>query len=163
MTSFIKPLALDDRHAIIDIFNHYVENSFAAYPEEKVPYAFYDTFLRMSTGFPRGTMRDEKGEVIGFGLLRPYSPIPTFSATAEISYFIKPGYTGQGRGAVLLQYLIEGAVEKGIQTILAGVSSLNEGSLRFHQKNGFVECGRFRNIGRKWGRPFDVVYFQRIL
>ena len=30
-------MAEGDRAAVIDLFNHYVENSFAAYPEEKVP------------------------------------------------------------------------------------------------------------------------------
>jgi len=51
----------------------------------------------------------------------------------------------------------------GITTILASISSLNEGSLAFHQKNGFRECGRFRDIGVKKGRSFDGIWMQRVL
>jgi hypothetical protein len=30
-------MSLEDRNAIIDIFNYYVENTFTAYPEKAVP------------------------------------------------------------------------------------------------------------------------------
>ena len=46
----IAPVSKEDGNAIIDIFNHYVENSFAAYPEDPVPYMFFDFFLNMSAG-----------------------------------------------------------------------------------------------------------------
>lgn len=67
----------------MDIFNHYAENTFAAYPESKQPYPIFEKFLQMSDGFPTGTVKDRKGEVIGFGMLRPYNPVATFSSTSE--------------------------------------------------------------------------------
>ncbi|MEW6585138.1 MAG: N-acetyltransferase family protein [Nitrospirota bacterium] len=153
----------DDREQIIDIFNHYVENSFAAYPEQKVPYEFFDVLLNMCRGYPTAVARDEENEIIGFGMLRPYSPFPTFSDTAEITYFLKPGFTRKGIGKTILEYLISRGREKGISSLLASVSSLNEVSINFHLKNGFLECGRFKDIGRKRGKTFDVVYFQRMI
>ncbi|MDH5203349.1 MAG: GNAT family N-acetyltransferase [Nitrospirota bacterium] len=159
----LAPITLDDREQIIDIFNHYVENSFAAYPEQKVPYEFFDLLLNMCQGYPTTTVKDKEGRVIGFGMLRPYSPISTFSQTAEITYFLKHGFTGKGIGKTILEYLIAKGKEKGITSILASISSLNDGSINFHVKNGFTECGRFKGIGRKKGKTFDVVYFQRIL
>ena len=63
----------------------------------------------------------------------------------------------------LLKHLIEGAREIGVDNLLASISSLNGESLAFHRKYGFVECGRFRDVGRKRGRPFDVIWMQRAL
>ncbi len=163
MTSSIALMSPGDRKAVIDIFNFYIENSFAAYPEKPVPYEFYNTFLDMCQGFPNGTIRNESGEVLGFGMLRPYSPIPTFSITAEATYFVRQGHTGQGLGTILLEYLIDGGRKMGINSILASVSSLNDGSMRFHARHGFVECGKLRNVGRKQGQVFDVLYYQRVL
>jgi phosphinothricin acetyltransferase len=163
MKTTLSPLTPEDRTAVMDIFNYYVENSFAAYPEHKLPYEFYDTFLNMCKGYPSAAVRDESSEVIGFGMLRPYSPMPAFSMTAEISYFIKPGFTGKGIGKALLDHLIEEGRKKGLTGILAGISSLNGGSIRFHLSNGFVECGRLRDIGMKRGKTFDVVYCQKTL
>lgn len=161
MDSRLEPVSVEDGNQIIDIFNHYVENSFAAYPERKVPYEFFELFLNMAQGYPFLVAKDGEGTVLGFGLLRPHSPMPAFSRTAEITYFLAPEHTGKGVGGKILDRLLAVAVEKGITTILASISSLNEPSLAFHKKHGFVECGRFVGIGRKNGREFDVVWMQR--
>jgi L-amino acid N-acyltransferase YncA len=154
---------MEVRVPVIDIFNHYIENSFAAYPDRKVPYDFFNVFLRMTAGYPAVAVKDSKGTVIGFGLLHAYHPIGTFSGTAEITYFLRPGYTGRGVGHSLLKYLLGKAAETGLSSVLASISSLNDGSINFHKKNGFVECGRFKGIGNKNGRVFDVVWMQKIL
>jgi L-amino acid N-acyltransferase YncA len=158
-----EPISVDARHAVVDIFNYYVENSFSAYPEHKVPYEFFDAILNMCKGYPSTIVKNEDGEIIGFGMLRPFNPIPTFSRTAEITYFLKPGFTGQGVGKAILDFLTNKGREKGLSSILASISSLNEGSIRFHLKNGFSECGRLKSIGLKNGTVFDVVYYQRML
>ncbi|WP_301665067.1 GNAT family N-acetyltransferase [Methanoculleus frigidifontis] len=69
-----------------------------------------------------------------------------------------PGCTGRGLGSRMLAHLEREGRKQGIGCILAGISSRNMGSIRFHNKNGFVECGRFRNVGRKRGEFFDVVW-----
>lgn len=163
MECSISPVSNEDREAIIDIFNYYVENSFAAYPENKLPYQAFDLFLQMSKGFPSGSIRDRSGRVVGFGMVHSHNPIPTFSHTAEVSYFIHPDHTGNGLGKMLLDFLEKGAIENGITNILANISSLNTGSIRFHQRNGFTECGRFKKVGRKNGQEFDTVWMQKML
>jgi L-amino acid N-acyltransferase YncA len=163
MKFIISPISSEDREPVIDIFNHYVENSFAAYPENKLPYQAFDMFLKMSDGFPRGTIKDQDGRVVGFGMLRTHNPTPTFSQTAEVTYFIHPDHTGKGLGKMLLDYLEKNAAEKGITNILANISSLNPGSIKFHQKNGFIECGRFKKVGKKKGREFDTVWMLKML
>jgi L-amino acid N-acyltransferase YncA len=159
----VSPISNEDRESIIDIFNYYVENSFAAYPEKKVPYQAFDMFLQMSNGFPTGSIRDQNGRLVGFGMLRAHNPMPTFSRTAEVTYFIHPDHIGKGLGKMLLGYLKKGAGEKNVTNILANISSLNPRSIEFHQKNGFTECGRFRKVGMKNGQEFDTVWMQKIL
>ena len=158
-------MAEGDREAVIDLFNYYVANSFAAYPEERVPYGLFDEFLKLTQGYPAYTIRDEEnvGNIIGFAFLRAYHPLSAFLRAAEISCFIHPGYTGRGIGSKMLMRLFDEARSKGIDTVLANVSSLNEQSLRFHGRHGFVECGRFRRVARKKGRDLDAVWMQRIL
>ncbi len=158
-----EPITSDHRKSIIDIFNYYIENNFAAYPENQVPYDLFDHFIQATAGFPTVAVKDKNGTVIGFGTLRPYNPISTFFHTAEITYFIMPEFTGQGIGSSILDYLTQKAVERGVTSLLASISSKNEGSINFHKKHGFVECGRFRNIGKKNGQFFDVVWMQKTL
>lgn len=159
----IAPIVEEDRKPIIDIFNYYIANSFAAYPEAEVSYETFDVFLQMTRGYPTATVKDGNGEVLGFGFLRVHNPMPVFSETAEVTYFISEEYTGKGIGKSLLNYFEEEGKKKGFKNILASISSLNPGSINFHKKNGFTQCGCFKNIGKKNGRLFDTVWMQKIL
>ena len=163
MTYTIQPIIDGDHRPIINIFNYYVEHTFAAFPKNKLPYEAFDMFLQMSKGLPTATLKDDKGNVIGFGMLRVFNPMPTFSHTTEITYFIDPDHTGNGLGRQLLEFLETGGREKGIKTILAEISSLNTGSIHFHQQNGFAECGRFKQVGMKKGQIFDTVWMQKMI
>jgi phosphinothricin acetyltransferase len=159
----IFPLSSSDREDVIDIFNYYIENSFAAYPERRVPYEFFDPLFQSTAGYPSAIVKDKSKTILGFGMLRPYSPLPTMVGTAEITYFIRPGRTGKGIGSTILEYLLGKAREKGLHCVLASISSLNEGSIRFHSQHGFSECGRFREVGKKHGSLFDIVWMQKLL
>ena len=158
----ISPIAEEDREPMIDIFNYYITNSFAAYPESEVPYEAFDVFLQMSQGYPTGTIKDNNDKILGFWFLRAHNPMPVFSETAEISYFISEEHTDKGIGKSLLNYFEEGK-KKGIKNILASVSSLNPRSIDFHKKNGFIECGCFQGVGKKNNQVFDLVWMQKML
>lgn len=149
-----------DGKEIIQIFNHYIENGFAAYLENKVDDSFFVHFLGASKGYPSYVVRYGDA-VLGFGMLHPYHPFPAFRRAAEVSYFIAPGSTGQGIGSLLLERLTTDAKGMGVDCLLASISSRNEGSIRFHLRNGFTECGRFLSVGRKFGQDFDTVWMQK--
>ena len=163
MNYLFSPIAPEDRIPVVDIFNYYVENSFAGSPEVALPYELFDLFMNISKGYPTATVKTESGLVIGFGMLQAFNPVPTFSHTADVSYFIAPDWTGQGIGTALLNLLETSGHQRGIESLIAVVSSLNTESILFHIKNGFEECGRIKKAGFKKGMFFDVVYFQKIL
>lgn len=160
---FLTPMSGEDRIGIIDIFNYYIKNTYAAYPENEVSYEFFGMLLQATNGYPALTMKTENGEVIGFGFLRPYHPMPVFKRTAEISYFLRKDCVGLGLGKMILDYLVIQAKDLQIDSILASICSLNDCSIKFHLKNGFKECGRFQAIGKKHDQDFDVVWMQKRL
>ena len=154
----LVPMAEEHRQAVIDIYNHFVEHAFAAYREKQLPYGAYDRFLAMARGFPAFVAVDAEGKVMGFGFLHAWHPAECFARTAEITYFLGPDRTHRGVGSRLLAALLEGVRSKGVDRILASISSRNETSLAFHRKHGFEVCGRFDAVGRKFGEDFDVVW-----
>lgn len=157
---------LCDRHRepVIDIYNHYIENSFAAYPEQKIPYEFFSMMLDKTQGYPAyAIVNSSINKVVGFCYLKMYHPFVVFKETAEITYFIEPLEVGKGIGKLALKLLEEKAKEKGIRQILASISSKNEQSQIFHLKNGFKECGRFNNVGKKKGEHFDIIWMQKTI
>jgi phosphinothricin acetyltransferase len=159
----LEQLTEHDRTAVVDIFNYYIEHSFAAYWETPRGYGVFDQFAALTGDYPTAAAKTDAGETVGFAFLRPYHPADSFRHTAEITYFIAPEHTGKGLGARLLEYLTAAARKKEITILLASISSRNDGSIRFHRTHGFVECGRFLSIGRKHGELFDVVWMQKQL
>ncbi len=159
----LEAMTADHRKSVIDIYNHYIEKSWAAYPDEPVRYALFDRFLDMTRGYPSLVVRTDSGEVVGFAFLRAFLPTSTFRRTAEITYFILPEHTRRGLGKKILDRFEEDAQKAGVDNLLASISSRNGFSLDFHRKHGFVECGRFRDVGRKFGEDFDVVWMQKTI
>ncbi|HEX3012734.1 MAG TPA: GNAT family N-acetyltransferase [Methanobacterium sp.] len=168
----LKPLVIreatpQDTQEMLEIFNYYVNNSFAAYLEIPVGPEFFKTShaegeLNKSEHFPFYVI-EENNRVIGLGALKPYLPFPNFQHTGIVSYFILPEYTRKGLGIKLLDFLCQDAKKRNMKSILANVSSKNQASLNFHLKHGFVECGRFKAVGTKFGKYFDIVWFQKFL
>jgi phosphinothricin acetyltransferase len=156
---------MEGKHAkgILDVFNHYVEHSFAAYPERPLPAEAAGLIMKKAEGYPAYVALDEGGAVAGFGFLHAHQPLPTFRRTAEITYFLRPDACGRGIGSEILELLLRDGREQGINVILASISGKNGGSIAFHRRHGFVECGRFRDVGAKRGETFDVVWMQRTL
>ncbi len=159
----LKPMAECHGRAVIDIFNHFVTQGFAAYPDQPVPYEFFNRFQHMTQGYPAFVATVDSGRVVGFGFLRSFHPANTLRRTAEVTYFVSPEFTKRGIGTVLLNRLIEDASPMGIDSLVASISSRNEESIAFHRKNGFRECGRFERAGRKNDQDFDIVWMQRQL
>ena len=158
MGSTLQPLAEGHRHAVIDIYNHYVDHGFASFREARLPCEAFDRFLALAKGFPAYVSIQEDGAVDGFGFLHAWHASECFKRTAEITYFLHPGSLRKGIGSLLLNKLQEEAAALGIDQILASISSRNPESLAFHRKHDFEECGRFPRVGHKHGEDFDVVW-----
>jgi L-amino acid N-acyltransferase YncA len=149
---------------VMDIFNYYVVQSFAAYPESPLPYEFFNKFLELTKGYPAFVIKNvESGKIVGFCFLRAYNPFSTFRETAEITYFLEKDEVGKGIGKKALEKLEGDAKKIGIKRLLADISSENQQSITFHKKNGFKECGRFLKVGKKNGENFDVVWMEKTL
>jgi L-amino acid N-acyltransferase YncA len=158
MAYTIVPLNDEHADAALAVFNEYVPNSFGAYLDAPLSAEGFSA-LRKSC-LAELVVLDGKS-VTGFGLLRPYHPASTFKRTGEVSYFISSGHTHRGLGTELLEELIRAAHNKAIDHLLASVCSLNPESLAFHHKHEFTQCGVFRNVGKKNGRDFSVVWFEK--
>lgn len=157
----LEPLSESHRHAVMDIYNHYVRVGFASYREIPLPYEAFDRFLAMAKGYPAYASIGAGGRVNGFAFLHAWHPSECFARTAELTYFLHPDATRQGIGTLFMDLLQREAKAMGIDNVLACISSRNEQSLSFHRKHGFTECGHFPGIGRKHGEEFGVVWMMK--
>jgi len=95
MNYSLESMSGDHRMPVIDNFNSYVENSFAACAEARVRYDFYDPLLEITKEHPALVAKSGKGEVVGFAFLHPLH-FASLRWAAEMTYFILPQHTRRG-------------------------------------------------------------------
>ena len=161
MDATIRAVEERDWPAVTAVFNFFVTNSLAAYPEELVSGDVFREKHLASPTYPF-LVAEIDGEVVGFAYLSPFHHALTMKRSATLTYFIHPKSTGSGLGSRFLDALIDTGRALGLTNFLAHISSANTGSIRFHARHGFTECGRFMKVGEKAGQTFDMVWMQRI-
>ena len=152
-----------DLPAINAIYNHYVEHSTCTYqiaPETEEARA---AWFHAHDALHPVTVAERAGEIAGWGSLNVYHPREAYTRTVENSLYVRAGVQRQGIGRVLLRDLVERARALDHHTILAAISAEQSGSIALHAALGFVEAGRFRELGWKHARWLDVVVLQLIL
>jgi len=152
-----------DLDAINRIYNHFVLNSACTYQEE--PSSAEERAAWFSAHSPACpvTVAERGGEVVGWGSLSKFHARSAYRRTVENSVYVRHDCHRQGIGGVLLADLMERAKSAGHHSIIALIDSGQRGSLALHEKFGFVEVGRLREVGSKFGRWGDVVYLQRMV
>jgi L-amino acid N-acyltransferase len=162
MSYAIRPGTPEDGPAVLEVFNHFVEHSFAAYPRHPLPPGAMNEWIAR-TRQNKAHVVECDGRIVGFAMLKWVYPLDTFNRAGDVGYFLLPEHTGHGLGSRLLELLETDARELGITTLLASISSRNEQSLAFHESRGFRTVGRWERVGEKLGEVFDIVWMQKDL
>lgn len=160
----IRPATRGDVPAILEIYNDAVATTTASYDYDPRPLEhrlqWFDDHERI--GLPI-FVAEENGKIVGWSSLSRYHDRAGFQFTSENSIYIAAPARGRGIGKLLLAPLIDSAREIGLRAIIAAIDAENAASVRLHAGFGFVEVGRFPQVGFKFGRWLDVVYMELLL
>ena len=159
----IRPAVDEDASRIAEIFNHFIMKTFAAYPSAPVDESILSRMKGMAGRLPIYVVEISDETVVGFAGLQPLHFADTLSRSAEVTIFILPEHTRHGLGGQILVKMEEDAAALGVDSLIGGASSHNQPSLDFQRKHGFVECGRFQRVGRKFDRDFDIIWMQKFI
>ena len=165
MSLAVRPATPADAAAINDLRNGYVRTSAAIYTDVETS---LDERLRWLADRDLArhpvTVATLDGQFAGWACLSPFMlPADGYRFTAEDSLYVRPEMHGRGVGRTLLGDLLQRAADAGLHCVLARIDAEQTPSLRLHAKHGFVESGRLREAGFKFGRRRDVVLLQLLL
>lgn len=160
----IRPARDTDLEAILAIYNAVIASSTAVYTETPATLADRREWLRARSelGYPV-LVAEVGGEVAGYASFGDFRAWPGYRHTVEHSVYIRDDMQGRGLGSQLVSALLPIAAGLGKHVMVAGIDAANEASLRMHERLGFTEVGRFREVGRKFDRWLDLVFLQRFL
>lgn len=160
----VRDATLNDAEAIRAIYNDAVLNTTAVFDyTAREPQAQRD-WLQMKTDQNLPVLvAEDSGTVLGYASYGPFRPWPAYLYTVENAIYIAPQSRGKGIGTQLLSPLLQIAKERGLRTMIAGITADNAASLRLHEKLGYAQAGVIREAGWKFERWLDLVFLQRML
>ena len=154
-----------DLPALTEIYNHYVRTSGVTFDTtEFTVEARQEWFAHYcATGPHRLLVACEDDDVLGYATSSPFRPKPGYATSVETSVYLRPDATGRGLGRELYGALLAALAEQDLHRAYAGVALPNDASVALHERLGFRELGTYVEVGRKFGRYWDVRWFERSL
>ena len=153
-----------DFPALTAIYNEIILNSTAIYREN--PVSLEDRLAlwknRLQQGYPTLVAR-EGNSVLGFSSFGDIRAAPGYRFTIEHTVHVLATRRGEGIGSELVRALMPRAAALGKHVMIGGIDGENTASLRFHERLGFEQVARFKEVGFKFGRYLDLVFVQRVI
>ncbi|MFD8395423.1 GNAT family N-acetyltransferase [Streptomyces sp. NPDC059680] len=163
----VRPGAEGDLDALTTIYNHYVRETAITFdtaiftPEERRPW-----LLSHPEDGPHRLMvatDAESQEILGYATSSPYRPKPAYVTSVEVSVYVAPDAGRRGIGSLLYDALFKALGAEDVHRAYAGIAQPNEASERLHARFDFRHVGTYREVGRKFGRYWDVAWYEKEL
>jgi phosphinothricin acetyltransferase len=163
----IRPGVEEDLAALTALYNHYVRETPATFdtepftPQERRPW-----LLSHPEDGPHRLLvacGGADGQILGYTTSSSYRAKPAYATSVETSVYIAPHAVGQGLGTLLYARLFELLRGQDLHRAYAGIALPNDASVRLHERLGFASTGTHREVGRKFGRYYDVGWFEKPL
>ena len=151
----IRNFATDDLEAIVNIYNHAIDEKFATADTEYVTIdSRKEWFAQHSAETYPIYVAEENNEIVGWCSLSPHRPgRKALRSVAEISYYIHKDHRRKGVANTLITYTIEKAKELGFKNLFTILLDLNKPSIYILEKFGF----------EKWGHLPDIAEFGGVI
>jgi len=164
VTTGIRPAVAGDAAALARIYDPYVRATTVTFEEEPVAPEEMASRLRavLSGGLP-WLVAEQDGQVVGYAYASPWKSRAAYRFAVEVTVYLAPGFTRRGWGTRLYEELFARLRERGVHTVVGGITLPNDASVALHERLGLVKVAHFREIGFKLGRWIDVGYWQRTL
>lgn len=160
VTRFASP---EDAEQMLEVYAPYVRKTVISF-EYEVPSLeeFRGRVEKYTKRYP-WLVCERDGEILGYAYASPLYTRAAYNWTAETSIYLREDCRGTGIGQRLYAALLECLTAMNFYVDYARISASNKTSIRFHEKFGFREAGRFINIGYKFGTWQDIVTLEKVL
>lgn len=165
MTIQIRLARESDIPAILAIYNDAVLNTTASWDYEPSTLEQRTRWfeLHKQLGLPIFVAESAPATVVGWGSLSKFREKIGYQFTVEHSLYVTAECRRQGIGRAILVTLIDSARDLGKHAIIGGVEAGNAASVTLHQSLGFEQVAYFKQVGYKFGRWLDLIFFQNVL
>ncbi len=160
---FIEKATPDDFYAIAEIYNEHIRLNRSTMIEEEQTTAHIKKWVdKFNDREELHVMRNDEGNVVGWGLIKRYSDRFGYRFACETSVFLTQSEVRKGHGSRMKKFLLKRCKELGYHHLVAKIFATNEASIHYNKMLGYTIVGRQNEIGWKNGEWVDIVIMQYI-
>jgi phosphinothricin acetyltransferase len=159
----IRRAGQGDLPALLEIYNRYVRETSITFDVEPRSLAQRQAWLDgfAATGRYQCFVAVKNGVAIGWASSHRFRDRAAYDTTVESSVYLTPDEAGRGMGRRLYAALFDALRAEDIHRFYGGITQPNEASNRLHESMGFQRAGLLPQVGRKFGRFWDVAIYIR--
>jgi len=160
----VRSATPDDAAVIAAIYNPYVTDSTVTFETEPVTAA--EMASRISEALTSNLpwlVAVEGGAVVGYAYASKWKGRCAYRFAVESTVYLDAAHQGRGAGKALYTALIEALRQRSMHTVIGGIALPNAASVALHERLGFENVARFKQVGFKQERWVDVGYWQLML
>lgn len=152
-----------DLPQLTELYNYYVETSPATF--DLAPVTLENRREWMGhyavSGPHRLLVAVADGALAGYATSGKVKERPGYLSSVETSVYVNPDHHGRGIGTQLYAALLAVLASEDVHRAYAAIVLPNPASIALHARFGFQPVGLYHEIGRKFGRYWDVQWFER--
>lgn len=166
----IRDVQISDAPRLAEIYSYYVTDTAVSF-EYAAPTAeeFVRRIKHTASKYPYVVCLSGD-KVVGYAYAGEYSSREAYDWTVTTSIYVDKDCRRMGIGSLLYDSLEKKLREQGIVNLLAGVAycekedeHLTNDSSRFHICKGYVKVADMKAVGKKFGKWYDLLWFQKRL
>lgn len=166
----IRDAELEDAERLVDIYAPYITETAVSFEYEVPTFdEFKERIKNIKQKYPY-LVCEKDGVIVGYVYASAYSKREAYDWTVATSIYVDKNYRRMGVGSFLYAQLEARLKEMGIENLLAGVAYceredeyLTKDSYRFHLREGYFMAGQLKEVGKKFGRYYDLLWMQKKL
>ncbi|MEV6649251.1 N-acetyltransferase family protein [Streptomyces sp. NPDC051219] len=163
----VRPGTEADLDALTDIYNHYIRDTSVTFDTTVFTSEQRGPWLRSHPeDGPHRLLVAHKvpsARILGYATSSAFRPKAAYDSSVEVTVYLAPDAGGRGIGTLLYKALFEALADEPVHRAYAAVTVPNEASARLHARFGFREIGQLSEAGWKFGRYWDVRWYEKEL
>ena len=160
----VRPATIADAEGVNAVYNPFIRESAATFetvehtPDDRRAWL---ARLAASPRCPVFVAEGEDGALWGFANAAPFDPRGAYETSVKTSVFVAPDCHGRGVARRLYEALFDALARADVHRAYALIVPPNPASAALHERFGFAHLATLNEVGRKFGRYHDVMWFEK--
>jgi phosphinothricin acetyltransferase len=160
----VRSATPNDAAGVAAIYNTYVTGSTITFETEPVTTVEMASRISEALSANLPWLVAVEGDVVaGYAYASKWKGRCAYRYAVESTVYLDAKHHGQGIGKTLYVALIDELRERSMHTVIGGIALPNPASIALHERLGFENVARFKQVGFKQDRWIDVGYWQLML